>query len=77
MSTRTIACRHQQAIVDCDAPMMCLSNCHNYRVVVIERAIDGQHFERMDTNLRQLRCQAHQRIENNLRVSAIKFAARW
>ena len=74
---RTIACRHRQAIVDCDAPAICMSNCHNYRVVVLEQSIDQPHFNRMDKNIRELRCKAYKDIERNLKVQAIKFAARW
>ncbi len=77
MNSRLIACDARQALVDCDAPMVCGENCHNYNVVVIEFSSDGKHFRRMEEKLRQNRRRLYDVAESQLRVDAIKYAARW
>ncbi len=77
MNSRFISCDARQALVDCDAPMVCGENCHNYHVVVVERALDGEHFRRMEEKLRQNRRRLYDVAESQLRVDAIKYAARW
>jgi len=77
MKSRIIACDERQALVDCDAPMMCGGNCGNYDVVVIEHAEDGAQFRRMDEKLRLTRKLMHENAEKKVRMDTIRYGARW